>query len=116
MQQNQHGLAPSGVQDGKHDSWATAAPVPGSPYTQGSASPHPAGSPYGAPPMQQHYPPPQTAYAQSPPTSPAPAPGYVDEHGVVKQPYIATEARPFSSELDGTSYQPTQNAPTPNRT
>jgi hypothetical protein len=116
MQQNQHGLAPYGVQAGKHDSWATAAPVPVLPYTQGSTSPQPIGSPYGAPLVQQQYPPPQQAYAQNPSMSPEPAPGYVDEHGVVKQPYSAAETRPFSSELDGNSYQSTQNPPPPNRT
>jgi hypothetical protein len=112
MQQNQPGLAPYGVQAGKHDSWATAAPAPGSPYTQASMSPPQTGSPYGAP--QQQYPPSQMAYAQNPSTSPAP--GYMAEHGGVKQPYDAAETRPFSSELDGTSYQPTQSVPPPNRT
>lgn len=106
MQQNQHGMAPYGV--AQHESW-TPAPIPSSPHTQGSTSPHPPNSPYGAPvqpqqwqqQQQQQQLHPQAGYTQSPPTSPAPAPGYVDEHGVVKQPH----ERPFSSELDGMSYQ-----------
>ncbi|KAF2792165.1 hypothetical protein K505DRAFT_56910 [Melanomma pulvis-pyrius CBS 109.77] len=93
MQQNQHGMAPYGV--AQHESW-TPAPTPGSPHTQGSVSPHPPNSPYGAPVQPQQWQQQQQLHA---PTSPAP--GYVDEHGAVKQPH----ERPFSSELDGTSYQ-----------
>lgn len=99
MQQQGAGMAPFGVADAK---WAPQQPQ--SPISQGSMSPNPT-SMYG---NQQQWPqqgghagPGQALYnAPSPSMSPAPQGAYAENSAGYQQPQ-AHEARPFSSELDG---------------
>lgn len=96
MQQQGAGMAPFGVADGNQNTWA---PQPQSPISQAS-SPNLL-SMYGDQYPQQggHAGPGQPVYnAPSPTMSPLPQPVYA-ENGANYQ--HAHEARPFSSELDG---------------
>lgn len=97
MQQQGAGMAPFGVADGKQNTWA---PQPQSPVSQAS-SPNPL-SMYGNQYPQQggHAGPGQPVYnAPNPSVSPPPPQGaYADNNASYQQPH---EARPFSSELDG---------------
>jgi hypothetical protein len=95
MQQQGAGMAPFGVADGKQNTWAQ----PQSPVSQAS-SPGPL-SMYGNQYPQQggHAGPGQPVYnAPSPSMSPLPQPAFAENNTGYQH---AHEARPFSSELDG---------------
>ena len=113
MQQQQgSSTVPFGVADGKQNSWS---PQPQSPGSPGSISPNPL-SMYGSQYPQQggHAGPGvgQPVYGvPSPSMSPPPPQGaYAENNAAYQQP---PEARPFSSELDGSphvvSVQPKHN-------
>ncbi|KAJ4370881.1 hypothetical protein N0V86_008574 [Didymella sp. IMI 355093] len=108
MQQQGAGMAPFGVADGKQNTWA---PQPQSPVSQAS-SPNPLNM-YGNQYPQQggHAGPGQPVYnAPSPSMSPPPQVAYAENNANYQQ---AHEARPFSSELDG-SPQVVNAQPKPN--
>lgn len=99
MQQQGAGMVPFGVADGKQNAWA---PQPQSPVSQAS-SPNPL-SMYGNqyPQQGEHAGPGQPVYnAPSPNMSPPPPQGAYAENNANYQQAQAHEARPFSSELDG---------------